>query len=237
MPAPAVPALAATLLLVRDGPQGLEVLMGSRPSSGSFAGAVVFPGGVVDEADRDAALTGLGDLPDGVLRAAALRETAEEVGIVLTTPPLERVPPLRGLSPAGFYGALADAGVRLAGERLLRVANWVTPTRLPRRFDTHFYLVGVDAGVEPDAGSGELVEVRWVRPAEVLETGRAGAVPMVLPTRSHLALLAGFETVAAVTAHARELPEVTPVTPRMVEREEGWVPVLPGEAGYDEAES
>lgn len=71
-------ASAATVVLLRDGAAGVEVLLGERPSDrGSFAGAWVFPGGAVDEADA------AGDPIDSepAARRAAVRETLEEVGL------------------------------------------------------------------------------------------------------------------------------------------------------------
>jgi 8-oxo-dGTP pyrophosphatase MutT (NUDIX family) len=72
--------VAATVVLLRDGPEGLEVLMIERPDRGSFAGAWVFPGGKLEESDNGP----LGDATapeeaDG--RRAAVRETREETGL------------------------------------------------------------------------------------------------------------------------------------------------------------
>jgi 8-oxo-dGTP pyrophosphatase MutT (NUDIX family) len=81
------PAYAATVLLLRDGERGVEVLLAERPGgSRSFAGAWVFPGGVVEPGDV------VGDDPAGeaTARRAAVRETSEEIG--LTVDPAELVP-------------------------------------------------------------------------------------------------------------------------------------------------
>lgn len=79
-PAPAPVGSAATVVLLRDGAGGVEVLLGERPSDrGSFAGAWVFPGGAVD--DEDAAGDAL-DSPEAA-RRAAVRETLEEVGLTV----------------------------------------------------------------------------------------------------------------------------------------------------------
>src|SRR5438128_3897460 len=67
-PAPLRPA--ATVLLLRDTPQGIEVLMTRRSASASFApGAFVFPGGVIDAGETPA--------------QAAVRESFEELGLTL----------------------------------------------------------------------------------------------------------------------------------------------------------
>src|SRR5262249_39294084 len=55
-PPPAVPRRAATLVLLRDGETGVEVLMLRRVDrvDDRSSGAYVFPGGTLDAADRDA---------------------------------------------------------------------------------------------------------------------------------------------------------------------------------------
>lgn len=73
--------VAATVVLVRDGARGAEVLMLRRPERGSFAGAWVFPGGKIDDADREGA--GSDAAEPAVARLAAVRETREEVGLAL----------------------------------------------------------------------------------------------------------------------------------------------------------
>nr|WP_211160368.1 NUDIX domain-containing protein [Microbacterium sp. MF43] len=72
---PTIP-VAATVVLLRDGPAGAEVLLIERPDRGSFAGAWVFPGGKLEDAD-------LGGDEEGSARRAAVRETFEETGLVV----------------------------------------------------------------------------------------------------------------------------------------------------------
>jgi 8-oxo-dGTP pyrophosphatase MutT (NUDIX family) len=70
--------LAATVVILRDRPAGLEVLLVQRASELVFhGGAWVFPGGRVDPADEVA-----GD-PEATARRAAVREAAEEAGVRL----------------------------------------------------------------------------------------------------------------------------------------------------------
>ncbi|MDI3269077.1 MAG: HAD-IA family hydrolase [Bacillota bacterium] len=71
------PRPAASVAVVRDGPQGLEVLMGIRAVPGSMMGFAIFPGGTVDPADRQG-----GGEEEAFLRAA-VRECREETGILL----------------------------------------------------------------------------------------------------------------------------------------------------------
>ena len=71
--APAAPA--ASVILLRDGPDGLETYLLHRHARMSFAASmVVFPGGKVDPVDRQQ--------PDPIL-SCAVRETEEETGVRL----------------------------------------------------------------------------------------------------------------------------------------------------------
>src|SRR5206468_2840260 len=97
---PAVPRDAATVLLVRDRPDGLEVFLQHRVRGMPFAGGMtVFPGGGVDARDADTSIAWTGPQPDwwaarfgcdtGLARAlvcAAVRETFEEAGVLLAAP-------------------------------------------------------------------------------------------------------------------------------------------------------
>jgi glyoxylase-like metal-dependent hydrolase (beta-lactamase superfamily II)/8-oxo-dGTP pyrophosphatase MutT (NUDIX family) len=104
-----VPRPAATVVLVRDGSRGPEVLLVRRPPTMAFAPDVhVFPGGGVDAADRS-------------VEAAALRELDEEVGIAL--PGADVLVPLsRWVTPAGyprrfdvrFFAAALPTGARVS---------------------------------------------------------------------------------------------------------------------------
>lgn len=133
---PVATRFAATVVLLRDGELGLEVLLAERPSDrGSFAGAWVFPGGAVDEADA------AGD-PAGALaatRRAAVREVEEEVGLVID--PDELVPfslwtPPQGspkaLTTAFFAVRVPDGELRLAPDELV-AAEWLRPAEALER--------------------------------------------------------------------------------------------------------
>ncbi|MFO7548672.1 MAG: NUDIX domain-containing protein [Acidimicrobiia bacterium] len=226
------PLPAASLILVRDGAGSVEVLMGRRPDRGTFGGAWVFPGGVVEEADRDAALTGVIGA-DAAWRAAAIRETAEETGIFVTDPPGVRVPDLHG---AAFYEELSTAGARVAGDRLHYLSNWITPLGVPRRFDTRFYLTPLAEDADPGGGSEELSDVAWIDPVAALASHETGDRPLILVTAKHLEHLARFATVVDLLAELAARPAPGAVEPVLVTRADGsWQALLPGDHGYEEA--
>jgi 8-oxo-dGTP pyrophosphatase MutT (NUDIX family) len=191
---PTVPRLAATVILLREGTDGFEVLLVKRnPEARFMGGAWVFPGGAVNPVD------GLGE--EG-LRAAAVREVTEEAGITLASP-----------------------------AALVPYSRWITPEELKIRFDTWFYLAEVEADAKPRVDGAEVVDGRWYAPGEALARARRGSLLLVFPTVKHLEQISGFDSAAALIAHARR-HDVRPVIPRVVSEGEVARIVLPGEEGY-----
>src|SRR5580700_1977813 len=167
---PAVPRDAATVILLREGP---EVFLLRRAGALEFApGACVFPGGSVDEADTDPDVGATGwagpspaDLGDllGIsadraraLVCAAVRETFEESGVLLAGPSsAELVPDSADLAQdrrALLDGSLSLSELLSRRSLLLRAdlltpwARWITPEVSPRRYDTWFFAAALPAG-------------------------------------------------------------------------------------------
>ena len=195
-----LPRPAATALILRDRPHGLEVFMVVRHHRIEFAsGALVFPGGKVDSEDASADWDGLTAPPPGGLdRAfaiAALRETFEEAGILiargrgapnLLTAALARriVAAHRGGGDrAGFVDVIRSAGLELATDLLVRFAHWITPIGLPKRYDTHFFIVVAPVDQTGAHDGTESVEGYWVRPAIALQEAKDGKRSIVPVTR------------------------------------------------------
>jgi 8-oxo-dGTP pyrophosphatase MutT (NUDIX family) len=245
----APPRPSATVALMRDWGTGPQVLLLRRHGRSGFAAdAWVFPGGVVDKADREPALAEyldgpaptewaarLGtDTPEEALGfvAAALREAFEETGILLAHPDPaapSRIGDEASLSVA--RRALLDGvatlrqmavgnGVRLAGDELAYLAHWVTPIPEPRRYDTRFFLARAPEGAECDAHEAEMTNALWCAPGEVVERFERGEMKLLPPTVHTLRRLAGFATVEEALAAFRDAP-VTPITPRMRRHPEG----------------
>lgn len=187
------PRPAATLLLIRPGSLGLEVLMIERPDGGFFGGLWVFPGGGVDPIDDSAEARLAVDVPedcdDFPWRAAALRETWEEVGLALTEAPLPG--PLLG-SGRDIYLRLSQLGIRLDGRRLRLLSQWVTPIGAPTRFDARFYLGRVAGDPDIRLQRDEIVSHAWVTPRSALQRIEAKEWAMVTPTIHHLQWLDRF---------------------------------------------
>lgn len=189
---------AATVMLVRDGEEGLEVLMLRRTLAAVFlAGAYVFPGGALDPGD------------DGY-RAAAIRECFEEAGILLAVDgagrPVECADRFAAHRRAVHAGEVSMAevcateGVTLDIGALQYVSRWVTPPGGPRRFDTRFYVAAAPAGQEPIHDEAEAMAIEWLRPVVALERSAAGTIDLIEPTVESLRTLVPFQRVADVFA-------------------------------------
>ncbi len=204
---PAAPLPAATVLLLRDGAQGLEVLMTRRAMSASFApGAYVFPGGGIDANDarhHHLALRRASQSDERLTQAlAAIRESHEELGILLAQHADGR--PLDAHSHAQvdrhgpFYEQCAQQGLRLCADQVFVLAHWVTDRDLPRRFDVPFLVARMPADQHPVADEKEQFEPQWVRPADALARHQAGDFFIIFPTIRTLQRLQAFAHVDAV---------------------------------------
>jgi len=227
---PAAARPAATVVVLRDGPAGLEVYLQRRTRTmGYAAGLWVFPGGRVDGADLDPAVDGAwsGPAPEAWARrlglavdqargavVAACRECLEEAGILLA----DREPEVAALAAARqellagrerLAGVLDRLGVRLDTARLSYWAWWVTPEAEPRRYDTRFFVAALPAGAAATMHDLEAERERWFP-----VTGTApDPLRMLPPTFCTLRELSTFGSVAEVLAAAdgREVERILPV--------------------------
>jgi ribonuclease/clavin/mitogillin len=196
---------AAVAVLVREGPQGVEVFWVRRGEAVSFSGGFyAFPGGAVDPADREGSVGGA--LPeDGAFRTCAIRETLEEAGVLLVPGadgwPAARVDALRRelLGGAPLRALLEREGLALDGRRLVPAGRWRTPDMSPVRFDARFFLVRVPADAAASVIAGELSDGAWIRPADALRKWERGEALLHPPTHHVLATLTSvpLESVAA----------------------------------------
>jgi len=242
---------SATILLVRDGASGLEVFMVQRHHQIDFAtGAMVFPGGKVDAADSDPAFAALCDGPvSDTLRpihVAAIRETFEECGVLLARPAGGRtlVPGAQLVEIERRHRAALNAGertlreiaeregLRLANDLLVPFAHWITPEFMPKRFDTHFFLVAAPPDQLAVHDGGESVDSLWTRPADAAAERAAGRRTIIFPTFMQVRKLGRRDRVADAIAAARSAPVVT-VLPRIEGHGGEQRMVIPAEAGYE----
>jgi 8-oxo-dGTP pyrophosphatase MutT (NUDIX family) len=252
---------AATIMLLRDGPAGIEVFMVVRHHQIDFAaGALVFPGGRVEEADHDIAV-GECPNPDGLsikalaFRVAAIRETFEECGVLLAraqgsdaqgSDQLIDAATLKRLEDQhraalnagsiGFDAVLGSEGLLPATDLLVHFAHWITPSQQPKRYDTHFFLAEAPAEHLAVHDGREAVESIWITPAQALADTEAGRFKLVFATAKNLEKLgrAGSVREALATARAATVVTVQPKGTRI----EGAKRLLriPEEADYGGSE-
>ena len=199
------------MLALRHASSGFEVLMVQRNSRGFFGDIVVFPGGKVDDVDVPDGLTPHDDLSH---RNAALRDFAEETGILLSSSGPIRAP---GLRDRAFYDWLEADTVTSGVNDLVLVSRWVTSELAPRRFDTRFYVVGCDDAPEVEIDSEELVAHEWIDPEAALDRYEAGMWSLIRPTIAHLQWLSRWSSVEEALASAGGADGRTLIIPRRVE--------------------
>jgi 8-oxo-dGTP pyrophosphatase MutT (NUDIX family) len=221
---PATPIPSATVMLVRDAPDGVQVFLMERSSHGMFGGLHVFPGGKVDDADHaqrfaefsrgpgdSSASTTLGVDSGGLSYwVACIRECFEEAGVLLalgsdgetlrlrSTDMRERYTVWRDRLNAHEVGALEamcrEEQLRLATDQLAYVSHWITPTNQPKRYNTRFFVARAPAQQEALHDGHETVESIWIRPEDALERFAAGEFNLISPTFKNLESIAGFRS-------------------------------------------
>ncbi|MFM7068530.1 MAG: NUDIX hydrolase [Actinomycetes bacterium] len=254
---------AATVMLLRDGAEGVEVCMLLRNLQSDFVGgAFVFPGGGVDPSDgvpeveafcadlTDAEASRHLGIDHGGLAywVAAVRESFEEAGVLLAVDRADALVSFADPAVAERFArhrSAVDAGTRrlldVCREEDLRIATsgihyfsrWVTPLGAPRRYDTRFFVAAAPANQEPLHDDREVVASRWFTPAEALRRHDAGEITMIFPTVRTLVALRRFERSDDVLSYAARLPSVEPVLPLMRESPDGVRIVLPGDPEHN----
>lgn len=260
-PAPAMPA--ATVTIVRDAPQGIDVLMMRRNlKSGFVPGMYVFPGGGLDAADLSfknnglcgclddtAASAMLGLAADGVAYwAAAIREAYEEAGLLLARDPAGSMLALRDAQAAArfdehrrrlnageldFAAILQAEGLQLAADQLTYFAHWITPVTAPRRYDTRFFMAEAPPEQEPFHDDHETIAATWISPAEALTLHKRGEFEMRTPTVRTLETFADCKDVASLRRSLGSIQGNVRALMPRIGRDGRRY--LPGEPGYEEA--
>ncbi len=192
----------------------------------------VFPGGGVDEGDRDPRLVARSPLtPDEAavrlasgddrldahaLFVAAVRELWEETGVLLARSPRGEAAPADAIErarvgiPAGrttFADAVVALGLTPSTDALVPLSRWVTPPMLPRRFDTRFFAARLPADAVMTFAVDEVADDVWLTPLEALDAMAEGSITLWPPTATTLAQLAcveSFDHIAPAIAPRRQ---------------------------------
>ena len=241
---------AATVVLLRDGEAGLEVLMAKRDSTTRFsAGAYVFPGGAVDAADGEAVAlcrSVSADRSDELFAEAdalryflaAARELYEEVGLWLfdDEPPADAAAVRRALhaghlSLLDLFAQRADLPCRLAQLKYFRF--WTTPPGMPRRYRTRFFAALAPPDQTAVVDGVELTELCWTRPQTMLQRYQQQQVQLIFPTLKELEFLSGFASAAEAWAAIQAIEQVDEIRTRhrIVDGRSLEV-LMPGDTGY-----
>ena len=240
---------AATVMMLRDTDAGPEVFMVVRHHEIDFAsGALVFPGGKVDQDDFDAGLRAHCaaeaefDDKELALRVASIRESFEECGILLAREKgatdfvsAARLAALEGWRDRFNKGEatmlqFAEAeGLEFAVDALGFFAHWITPKMMKKRFDTYFYMARAPQDHVALHDGGESVDSVWITAAQALADADAKKRTVIFPTRMNIEKLAQRESVDDALAQCGDVVTVTPFIEQ--EGEKTFLRIQP-EAGY-----
>ena len=201
------------------------------PGSRFLPGAWAFPGGIVDDADRDPDLADLIVGPEDATvlpwLAAGFRELVEETGVWITD-----VPVPVDTDRSNVFGTARRRGVRFIAGGTAYFANWVTPSMLPMRFDTRFFLVGVDNEMAPTPDDEEIDAAEFVTAGEMLRYAGTGERTVPFPTQRILEQLISFASLQTAVEIWRTTG-VVPVQPRIgVDADGSPEIVLPGDPRF-----
>jgi 8-oxo-dGTP pyrophosphatase MutT (NUDIX family) len=249
---PVAPRASSTVMLLRDGHDGLEVFVLRRAATMAFAAQMhAFPGGGVDARDADLDVPWAGPAPQEWATAlgssqaqarelvcAAVRELFEECGVLLAGPDSETV--VDDLSDPSWESdrqallnrsvalsqLLQRRGLVLRTDLLRAWAHWTTPVFEPRRYDTRFFVAALPGGQQARDVGGEADRAGWVSARLAAQRFHTGELAMLPPTILTLEELAAVSDVSAALTAPRRLSRAIP-----------WLVALGGEDAEVTADS
>lgn len=254
---------AATVLLVRDCDNVLEVLMVKRSKRPPFGNLYVFPGGKIDESDKDLNITnfcnGLNDekasiklgVNEGGLSywVACVRECFEEVGILLAKKNNGQELDLNGADKHKFdnyrrmllenkislFEICKKENLSLNLNNIEPFSHWITPEIEIKRFDTRFFIAYIPAKQTERHDGNELTDSVWISPKKALDRSLNGEMPMIMPTISNLQQCLEFDSGQKLLEHQSKLTndDIPSILPKFFKNEGKWVGLLPGDEDYD----
>ena len=249
---PVTPIPAATVISLRDTPTGMEVLMVQRTKKADFAGgALLFPGGKVDNSDYEVLKLGRCSLPNDVpdnqkaLRVAGVREMFEEAGLLFVRDlgdtqviSKERAEVLKNIyrqdllsQKITFHEIVEAEDLVVASDLLIPFAHWITPITGRKRFDTHFLVAQSPDGHTASHDGSETLDTVWIDPLTAITEAEEGKRRVVFPTRMNLKKVSESTTAESAIRLAKITPVVT-VLPEVHDVDGGRHLKIPIEAGY-----
>ena len=255
---------AATVLVLRDSNKEIEVLMVKRSKKSPFGSLYVFPGGKIDEDDLHTewelycdgyndsiASEVLGADKDGLCYwIACVRETFEEVGILLATRKSGEILDLEGQDKNKFDTYRKDLinhkisfleifkreELILTAKNIAPLSHWITPDFEIKRFDTRFFIAYLPENQIVQHDGMELTHSLWINPNDALKKGLEGDMQMILPTTENLKLCLNFSSAIEMLENQKKLTknDIKPILPKFYKQNGTWNVLYPGDKGYED---
>ena len=254
---------AATVLMIRDIDDGMEVLMVKRSKKPPFENLFVFPGGKIDEADKDINISNLCDglndqeaskklgLSHGGLSywVACVRECFEEVGILFAKKSNGEDLDLTGFEKEKYDNyrdrlirheinlcdICIEEDLKLNMLNIAPFSHWITPNIETKRFDTRFFIAHLPNNQIEKHDGTELTHSVWINPKEALEKAFNGEMPMIMPTIKNLQKCENYNSCAELLKYQHQLSssDIPPILPKFFKKDGRWQGLLPGDDGYE----
>ena len=254
---------AATVLVLKDSQEGIEVLMVKRSKKSSFGNLYVFPGGKIDEDDyhnewesycdghndnRASEILGLSE--SGLSYwIACIRESFEEVGILLAKRKSGEKLNLEGHDKNNFDKYREDLinhkisfleickkeELILTTENIAPLSHWITPDFEIERFDTRFFIAYFPKNQIVQHDGVELIHSLWINPNEALKKAMEGEMQMILPTTENLKLCSDFASVREMLENQKNLTknDIKPILPKFYKENGTWNILFPSDEDYE----
>ena len=255
---------AATVLVLRDSEEGMEVLMVKRSKKPPFENLYVFPGGKIDEGDyskdlesycdghndQEASLT-LGLNYGGLSYwVACIRECFEEVGILLATKKSGEKLNLEDEDKSKFdkyrkmlinneiniLDVCKEEELILSTSNIAPLSHWITPEFETRRYDTRFFIAYLPEKQIVQHDGMELTKSLWINPNMALKKALDGEMQMILPTTENLKSCMEFKSAMDMLDNQKQISnnEIKPILPKFFKDNGNWVVLFPGDEGYED---
>ena len=242
---------ASTVLVIRDGIDDIEVFMVVRHHQIDFAsGALVFPGGKVDENDLNPKLRkytfSSNEINDQELsyRIAGIRECYEEADVlfayeendseIISNERLAKLIKWRekfNNKEGSMYDFAVEENIKFNLDNLIPFAHWITPQMMPKRFDTYFYIAEAPKDHLGSHDGKESVDSIWITPKQALDDCYSKKRTIIFPTRMNLEKLSRFKTVKEALEKIKKETIIT-VEPKIEKNNDEVFLTIPENAGY-----
>ena len=251
-------------MIVRDSDIGVQVFMMKRSLRSSFGGIWVFPGGILEDQDRDIAkknyFNGIDEKKAKAILnydqesltywIASLRETFEETGALIAnrennsffTPTedeainLERLRSDLNNGKISFISILKQLKLKIALERLIYISHWITPDVETKRYTTRFFLTSLNEKVTMTHDELEGTDSKWIGINEALEAHKAGRISLIMPTIKNLESISSYKNTQEIISakNAIKAQDIPAIEPKFFKENGQWKGLLPGEYGYED---